>query len=805
MEIDRHRRIARLFRKACDLGSEERKEFLAEACAGDPDLRQQLESLLRHKVEATATSGWAERHPSSIGSYRILGILGEGSQGIVYKAVQRFTRRLVALKILRGGPFLGEHGARRFEREIQALAAFRHPGIATIYEAGQTEDGRRFFSMELAEGVRIDEFVRRKDLDIRERLELFKRVCDAVQHAHEKGIIHRDLKPGNIILDDHGQPKILDFGLVRMIEADAKRASTSLGSRHVVGSLGYMSPEQAQGKTEDVGPPTDVYSLGVILFELLTGKPPYDIGDSLPNAVLTICQTPPLCPAAVNRKLRGDLQTIILKALEKEPSQRFQSVAEMVADIRRHLDGEPISIRSPSRLYSVCRGLRRHPAVAIACGVTIVVGIAGWSVGAWWKQQSHVEARIEACLIDYQLASGPAERILADAQSLSDRYPDLPEATLVLARATFAAAEPLKNHTLRSEAILSLKRRIEEGGPQWPLQLLLADLCDETNGSGCGRLRAAANGEAGNEVDDWILRSLATLDPREAATYAETAAELDPEDPVALARLAFTCESSADVECSLAAARDLARSGDLRWVWFEGLVLSKHGRHREAIARYESLRRLNPALSARLQAISHLCLAEYEEAIASYTEAIELNPKTYYGWDRYRRATARWIAGHLDEAEADYSRFRSMTGHVSYADARLLLLRHDIARHLESQGRFDGAMEILRKAQDDLRTARDGVQAGSWLDSILKCLVSEISPEDLVARADPANAEHVCEAYYYAGEACLLRGETGQARAWFQRCVDTGLVFDPDEYSPNPMNEYHLALWRLKGAGTNSR
>ena len=246
--------------------------------------------------------------PSTIGSYRILRLLGEGGMGIVYEAEQEHPRRTVALKVIRSG-LADAKLVRRFEQESLVLGRLQHPGIAQIYEAGTADTGfgpQPYFAMEYVQGESLLQYAKTHQLGIRQRLEVMGRICEAVHHAHQRGIIHRDLKPGNILVDETGQPKILDFGVARATDSDA-RASRQTDLGQLVGTLAYMSPEQVLAESPELDTRSDVYSLGVVMYELLSGQLPYRVSPRLHEAVRTIREEEPRALSTLDRSYRGDI------------------------------------------------------------------------------------------------------------------------------------------------------------------------------------------------------------------------------------------------------------------------------------------------------------------------------------------------------------------------------------------------------------------------------------------------------------------------------------------------------------------
>jgi WD40 repeat protein/tRNA A-37 threonylcarbamoyl transferase component Bud32 len=435
--------VKELFLAARKLAEGERPAFLDTSCGGDAELRAEVESLLKHASDQDETASRldfdgpspfedldqpAKRIGRKVGRYTLRRIIGIGGMGTVYEAVQESPRRTVAVKVMKQG-ISSRSALRRFQYESQILGRLRHIGVAQIHEAGMHDDGTGgvpYFAMEYIPNARpITEYAREKKLGTRERLDLFAQVCDAVHHGHQKGIIHRDLKPSNILVDSSGQPKIIDFGVARSTDSDLAVTTLQTDVGQLIGTLQYMSPEQCDADPHDLDIRSDVYALGVVLYELLCDELPYDVSKAaIYEAAKVIREATPAKPSTLNRTLRGDVETITLKAMEKERERRYQSAADLGQDIHRYLHDEPIEARPPSVVYQVRRFARRNRGLFAALTITamaLILGIVGTTTGMIWGWSEAARATAEAQRADREAVEAQKNQRVAEEQRAEAR------------------------------------------------------------------------------------------------------------------------------------------------------------------------------------------------------------------------------------------------------------------------------------------------------------------------------------------------------------------------------------------------
>ncbi|MFO0972538.1 MAG: protein kinase [Phycisphaerae bacterium] len=342
------------------------------------------------QLAAALDAGAATRRepPSGLAGYEFIGEIHRGGQGVVFKALQKATKRIVAVKVVLRGAFATPRQRARFEREIEIAARLRHPHVVTIHESGMTDDGSLYFVMEYVEGEPLDAYLKRAratpggGLTPDDALRVFCKICDAVNYAHQRGIIHRDLKPANILIDALGEPRVLDFGLAKAVglndpDSDARSARTRTGE--FLGTFSYAAPEQLRGDPDQVDTRTDVYALGILLFEMLTGQFPYPVDGSLSAIIRSITETAPAPPSRLAPGIGEELDTIVVKALAKERERRYQSAGALQRDVQSFLAGEPIDAKRDSHWYVLRKTARRHR-TALGVATAIVLLLIGFGV-----------------------------------------------------------------------------------------------------------------------------------------------------------------------------------------------------------------------------------------------------------------------------------------------------------------------------------------------------------------------------------------------------------------------------------------
>jgi non-specific serine/threonine protein kinase/serine/threonine-protein kinase len=662
MPADRAQQARELFLAAVDAPPDQRSALLTEQCGSDAALRAEVESLLAHDDVASKVMDEPLVAPGTtppgqnIGRYEIKRTIASGGMGTVYEAVQDHPHRPVALKVMRHGA-ASSRAMRRFQHEAEILGRLRHANIAQIYEAGTFDVGhgvQPYFAMELVKGQPLPAYCESAQLGTRQRLALFARVCDAVQYAHQQGIIHRDLKPDNVLVDDSGEPKILDFGIARATDADVQTATLRTDIGQLIGTVPYMSPEQVTGDPGALDTRSDIYSLGVVLYELLCGRLPHDLREkNIPEAIRMIREEDPTPLSSINRVYRGDVETIVAKALDKDKDRRYQSAAELAADVRRYLQNEPIVARPPSTFYQLRKFARRNRAlVAGVVGMIalLTAGIVGTSTG-FLKARN--EARKEAATNEFLM-----ELFTSGATDDMDSY---------------AGDEVLTLEQLVDEA----SRNLPSAFPDWP------------------DVRAKLRFKLGR-----MYRSLARYDKMEThlreahELYVDTLGAEDPQTLVCLSWYAYSLEHFSRYKEAEPKHRQA----------HEGLTVTV-GPHDQ--------RTLNSAL--RL-AVNLRAQARYEESEDLFQLTIaaarahhgEAHRVTLEGERQYAYLLHKW-ARHVDEERSIRRALAAARKHLPEGDLLTAKLAKALGEALRSQKRWADALEAFQEAYDGFHHDNPGV------------------------------------------------------------------------------------------------
>ena len=640
---------------------EEQAEFLDEACGDDEKVRMKVEELLRsHNGAGEFLKGAAlgseivydesalsESAGTVIGRYKLLERIGEGGMAVVYMAEQEAPiRRKVALKIIKLGMDT-KQVIGRFDLERQALAMMDHPNIAKVHDAGATETGRPYFVMELVKGVSITEYCDKNKLSTKERLDLFIQVCHAVQHAHQKGIIHRDIKPTNIMVTMHdgkAVPKVIDFGIAKATKQRLTEKTLFTRYAQMIGTPAYMSPEQAEWGGLDVDTRTDIYSLGVLLYELLTGSTPFDAQalreagysrmqeiireeeptkpstklDTLGETLSEVAGQRKVSPEVLRRQIRGDLDWIVMKTLEKDRTRRYETVNELQMDVNRHLSSEPVMAAAPSVSYRLRKFVRRNR-VSIITG-SIVVGAL--IIGTLVSTIGFIQAKRQRELAEANLRTAVSQRQRAKDNFLMsldavDEILKVVKLSLKADSTLEVAQEPLVNNPELEEMRQAILKKA---------QVLYEKFLEN------------------NSTDPTARMETAKAHFRMARIYQALGQHKQAEQKA---------YEKALIACGKAIEMD--PDNDVNW-FMRGCLYHDFGQPDKAVADFTKAIELKPGYHYywHMRGHSYNNLGQYDKTVADYTKAIELKPDDYFYW--HMRGASHIGLGQFDKAIIDYTK-----------------------------------------------------------------------------------------------------------------------------------------------------
>lgn len=728
MTAENWQEIKRLFGSALELAPSDRAQYLREACGADEDLRAEVETLLASYDAEQSTAGDPPPDPSPdlseavcerIGPYQVVKRIGAGGMGVVYLAIradEAYTKK-VAIKVMQSTIIGAQEVLSRFRHERRILATLDHPNIAKLLDGGATAQGLPYFAMDYVEGLRINEYCAAKELPVSDRLRLFRDVCSAVQYVHQNLVVHRDLKPGNILVNADGVPKLLDFGIAKLLGPETASNLTQADCRPM--TPGYASPEQVRG--DPVNTTSDVYSLGVILYELLTSRSPYRLkNDSQREMLQAVCDQEPEKPSIVvergaakaaeklARQLRGDLDNVILKALHKDPQRRYGSAEQLSEDLRRYSEGMPVSARRDTWSYRTVKFVGRHR-LGVAAAIMVVASLAGGLVAAMWQARVASRERANAQQ-QFNDVRALASSLLFEFHAAIEHLPgSTPARKLIVQR----ALEYLNKLARQTTGDHSLERELAEA------YLKVGDVQGNPYVAGVGDTKGA-------------VRSYG-----EALRLSQSLVEGNPQDFHARLYLARSYKSLGQVlpivgEPSEAAA-DLRKSVDL----LEALAAaratdSRNDDVRDELANaYQTIGDLEGHSGLANLDDPQSALQYYQKALSIYQQQISQQPGSQKGRRgeavvRVRMADLKMGHGDLKEILSEYREALKSAEELSAADTTntadfglLALGYRKVGGALEQLGDTRGALDNYARAasigESLTKADPDNVRAGMAL------------------------------------------------------------------------------------------
>jgi len=705
--VNRSKSEEEIYYAALEEPPDRRSIYVRAACGDDLELLERVESLLKIRedknnflesplfIDQPLMNTLPEENAgSTIDKYRLLEKIGEGGMAVVYMAEQeKPIRRKVALKIIKLGMDTKSVIA-RFEAERQALAMMDHPNIAKVLDAGATETGRPYFVMELVKGVSITDYCDTNGLSTKERLELFIQVCNAVQHAHQKGIIHRDIKPTNVMVTLHDGkpvPKVIDFGIAKAINQKLTEKTLFTRYAHIIGTPAYMSPEQAELSDLDIDTRTDIYSLGVLLYELLTGTTPFGEEElrkagyiemqrvireqepvkpstklsTLGGTLTDVARQRSCTPDLLRKAVRGDLDWIVMKSLEKDRARRYETANGLALDIQRHIEHEPVLARGPGTTYRLQKFLRRHRSQTVAVLAVMVVAAAVAVILSMWNKDRLQLAEAEGFRHRGILSQAREQYAKADRDAALETIKPILSSQHVGPEAQLLYAGILVDNRRSGEAVTLLQNLLNERPAiAGAAHSLLARILWESESPNADKLkeieehRRKAEALLPDTAEAYFLRAMTAITVKEQLTALDRALQLDPTHYESRRLRAFTYYASRKYEKMKEDALVMAvlRQRDPLGYSLRAVAWRQLGRYPEAIAEYDNAIRLTAKGSPQyVDLFTQRCetllrMGDYERVIADAQECLKLSPdKSVFQYHTFSALTA---LGEYEKADA---------------------------------------------------------------------------------------------------------------------------------------------------------